>query len=69
MSNDRQRVGFHEGAIIWHVDDLGIFHWGSPAAREEAFRREDARRDRARDEKLFRERRAAHKQPMPGHSR
>lgn len=69
MSEDRPRIGIYQGAIIWHVDDLGVFHWGSPAAREEAFLLEEARRDHARDEKLFREKRMARKHPLPGPSR
>lgn len=55
MKRDRPRIGIYQGAIIWHVDEIGVFHWGSPPAREEAQQLEQAWRDHARDQKQFRE--------------
>ena len=56
MSKKEPRIGVWQGAIVWHVDEVGTFHWGSPDAREEAVRREAAHRERARKQKLLRER-------------
>lgn len=49
-------MGVHEGRIIWHVDDNGVFHWGSPAARIGAIQREAGRRRQAAKRKWLRER-------------
>lgn len=56
MSKSRPTVGYYQDAIIWHVDNDGVFHWGSPETRMKAIRQEQQRRIAARDEKHFRER-------------
>ena len=56
MSKTEPRIGVWQGVIVWHVDEVGTFHWGSPDAREEAVQHEAAHRERARKEKFLRER-------------
>ena len=45
--SDRPTMGFWNGAIIWHTDDLGNFHWGSPADRLARIAWEETRRAEA----------------------
>lgn len=45
--NDRPTMGFWNGAIIWHTDDLGNLHWGSPADRLARIAWEESRRKQA----------------------
>lgn len=33
MSDDKPSVGIWQDVIIWHVDENGNSHWGSPADR------------------------------------
>ena len=56
MTENRPKMGIHEGTIIWHVDENGIYFTGSPEARLKAIWREERRREKARDDKLLRER-------------
>ena len=35
MSTPKPRMGIHNGMVIWHLDENGHFHWGSPADRAE----------------------------------
>lgn len=42
MSDEKPRIGVTpQGEIVWHVDELGHFHWGSPQGRAEGFEKED----------------------------
>lgn len=41
--SDKPTIGVWEGRIIWHVDENGIFWWGSPADRAKRLAEERSR--------------------------
>lgn len=57
MSNTKKTAGVWQGAIIWHVNEVGVFFWGSPEARMNGIAREEGHRENARNRKAFREQR------------
>jgi hypothetical protein len=45
--NDKPIMGIWDGVIIWHTDERGNSHWGSPADRLSRIAWEEARRMQA----------------------
>lgn len=61
MSKLKKTAGVWQDAVIWHVNDVGMFFWGSPEARLDGIATEEGHRATARDRKAFREKRGADK--------
>ena len=67
MHKEKKKFGIWQGQIIWHRDDLGAFHWGSPQAR--ADRINLSMRNRPMSETEFRNARRSIPRPKQGRAR